>query len=151
MNIQHTPNQPPPEILHRLINPYRTATSVVRVQADMSTEDYNYLFRGVLAGSRGSQAQLINTILQKLINELRTLNLPSYYDPTNESIVAECVSRCTFRRVDRDTPSRDVAGTDKGVHVSRKNPKGKSTDAKGKASGGKRQDRKETTSQEDQG
>ena len=139
--------------IKRLVNPYATAKPCARVQADISAEDFDYLFKGVLSTLRGSQSCLIGTILQKLIHELRAHNLPAHYDPTHESIVAGILSRCTFGGTTGDAVSRNVGGGEKKTSRTHKAASIKSADAQGKGTTGKQRAGKEakTKEQETQG
>lgn len=53
---------------------------------------------GVLAGtSRGTFTAVINLLFKALHDELKRLDLPPFYDPDNESIVAGVLERVNFR------------------------------------------------------
>lgn len=62
----------------------------------IAKSEYEYLFRGVLQGVHGSQSAIIGQLISKLNSRLRELNIPNYYEPNNESIVAELLAGLTF-------------------------------------------------------
>lgn len=137
------PNAIPNLPITRIVNPYKDFAQLMRVQCDISSSDYFYLFNGVLAGCRGAQSKILGTLLQKLINELKRNNTPQHYDPDNESRVANLVSGCTFGRIAGDSVARTASRKGKGVYSTDKDAKGKPTDVKGEANRGKRRNREE--------
>lgn len=92
-----TPSTPPIEYrLHNPIKPAFVGGGVKFNGPDLDADEYNYLFRQVLAGVHGSQAAVIGHIIQKLNTKLRALNVNTHYDPNNESIVARLLTHLNF-------------------------------------------------------
>lgn len=76
----------------------------------IDSDEYNYLFRQVLAGVHGSQAAIIGHVIQKLNIKLRSLNVNAHYDPDNEHIVARLLTQLNFDERVPVTVSHDSAG-----------------------------------------
>lgn len=157
-------NQPnEPRVIYRLVNPYLKdyLGKVSRVQMDISTEDYAYLFRGILSGEHGTQAAVIGTLIKKLINELRNEQPPiePHYDPDNAERVAAVLARLNFNPVDRrpvegpvgEAASANDAGRVKRVRASNKGSKDKPTDTNSKTSRRVRHNPEETKEEKDGG
>lgn len=99
----------PNEHVYRLQNPIKPPKQDEGVKLNspwMDANEYNYLFRQVLAGVHGSQSAIIGTVIHKLNTKLRSLNVNAHYDPNNEHIVARLLHFLNF-----DEPvANDTAG-----------------------------------------
>lgn len=65
--------------------PYLHVPETMRVQTQIPTKDYQYLFREILF-ERGSQKALLAHLISDLVLELQPLKLVPY-DPRNESLI----------------------------------------------------------------
>lgn len=83
----------------KLTNPYSTCDQALcgRVSADISPECFDYFFRGMFAGARtGVRAALIGQFFDKLHQYCLAQNLKPVFDPSNESTIAEILTRLNF-------------------------------------------------------
>ena len=82
----------------RLLNPvpFNGGVGVDKVSGNIPSSQFNYLFRGLLAGNPGNRQTLIALFFAKLHSKCLALNLTPCYDPDHERIVAELMFNLNF-------------------------------------------------------
>lgn len=98
--------------MQHIPNPHPTATCASRVQSNLDQTIFDYFFRHIYAGDRGSRQAIINTLFQALYDECKSAGIPAAYDPTGDSHarVLTILARVNFRpapelRVDDQPPA----------------------------------------------
>src|SRR6266576_4952068 len=69
---------------------------VVRVQADIDKEIYDYFFRHVIAYSYGSRQALITFFFQRLYEECQKQGVAKVWDEENGAKLTEILNRLNF-------------------------------------------------------
>jgi len=72
-------------------------TNIERIQADISHEVYDYLFRHVIAYTHGSRQALVCFFFQRLYEECQELGISKVWDEDNEQKVLAIVNRLNFK------------------------------------------------------
>ena len=110
-------------------NPHPNATCASRIQSNLDQTIFDYFFRHIYAGDRGSRQAIINTLFQAFYDACQSESIPAVYDPTGDSHtrVLAILARVNFR------PAPELRAN---VEPATPIGKGKSRTVKGHVAGG---------------
>ena len=88
--------------MQHIPNPHPTATCSSRIQSNLDPTIFDYFFRHIYAGDRGSRQAIINTLFQAFYDACIANRIPAAYDPTGDSHtrVLDILARVNFQPIE---------------------------------------------------
>ena len=88
--------------MQHVTNPHPTATCASRIQSNLDQTIFDYFFRHIYAGDRGSRQAIINTLFQAFYDACQSESIPAAYDPTGDghARVLAILARVNFRPIE---------------------------------------------------